>query len=157
MDIIIKKASIDDLEIVRDFTKKLISNSFDKYDPTININFADTDGGKNYLEKSINNDDRIVLLAESDGKIVGYILAMIEKVGDFRIIDNQCEIDFLWVEEEYRVQGIATKLLKSVDEWCIEKGIKRVIVSVDPKNAKAIELYKELAFSECDLHLGKNL
>jgi len=157
MNIIITKANTDDLPVIFDFTKKLNKDTNNKYDATVNVNFVESKGGTSYLEQAVAKDDRIVFLAKCDGKAIGYILAVIEKVGDFRILNAQCEIDFLWVETDYRGRGVGTRLIQEVEKWCKDNNIKRLLITVDPHNKNALSLYKKELFVECDLTLGKDL
>ncbi|CZG38655.1 trans-aconitate 2-methyltransferase [Legionella pneumophila] len=53
-------------------------------------------------------------------------------------------IDTLWVKEDYRRQGIATELLKRVEQDALEKGIvKQIICTISPQ---ARDLYQKLGF-----------
>lgn len=159
MKIIIEKAEISDLDEIKEVTKKLNSHLYYEYDKSININFATSDGGDRYLKRSVDGDSGgVVFVAKNENdKLIGFVLAVIEKVGDFRIINEQCELDFLWVDDEYRRQGIAKRFIEKVENWCIDKEIKTLLVTVDVLNKNALDLYKEKSFKERDLTLEKEL
>ncbi|MEC0092332.1 GNAT family N-acetyltransferase [Paenibacillus macquariensis] len=50
--------------------------------------------------------------------------------------------------KEYRGQGIGTALLRKLFEEMTELGIKRISLSVDPRNLAAVKLYQRVGFEE---------
>ncbi len=153
----IKKASIDDLEIIQELNNKLSKKESIDFDTTVNPLFATTEQGTSYFKRMIEDEDNIVLIAKDEGNPIGYIAAGIEKVGSFRIIPNLCEIDNMWIDEPYRSQGIGRKLIEEVTTWANSKGIKRMRVIASYDNIKAINFYKREGFSEYDLILEKDI
>jgi len=154
--IIIREATIEDLKVIQDFNNKLSAKENAEFDSTVNPEFATTEGGERYFKKSIESNDRIVLIAE-DNNPIGYLVGVIERVGDFRNILNMCEVDNMWVDENYRSQGVGRQLMDRVEIWAKEKGIKRMRVIASYKNEKGIKFYKREGFSEYDLILEKDL
>lgn len=83
----------------------------------------------------------------------GRVFAVIEKgkvigAAEFMVAFDRPEA-FLYgfsVMEEYRERGIGTNLLIHGENYFKEYGIKVVSLTVDPKNEKAITLYKNLDY-----------
>ncbi len=157
MNIVIEKATQADFDAVQKFTEKLNIDIADKYDHTVNKQFVYTDNGKKYIEKVLNNDDSVVFIAKTEGKAVGYILATIEKIGDFRTIHSKSEIDFLWVDEGYRGNGIGSMLMQSIQTWSKEKGVDQITLYVDHSNIDAVTLYKKEGFIISELLMIKHI
>jgi len=136
--------------------QKLNKDQYNKYDKSVNPDFALSKSGKKYIKKIINTHG-VVFLAEEKNIVIAFVLAAIEPIGEFRLINNYCEIDFMWVDEEFRNQGVGSLLIKSVENWCVKKGIKRMRIIVDFLNKKALKLYKNQGFKEYDIILERDL
>ena len=79
-----------------------------------------------------------ILIAEDDKKIVGFI--------DFMITFNSATITQIAVIKEYRNQGIATMLLKAMEDTFpkdVEDIVENVTLEVRKSNETAINLYKK--------------
>ena len=61
--------------------------------------------------------------------------------------EREIYLDSLYVVPEYRKQGVASSLIKSAIKKHIQIG-KPFGLLVDPKNTKALDLYKNLGFKE---------
>jgi len=155
--ITIRKAEISDLKVIQEFNNKLCAKEHADFDVTVNPEFARTESGERYFKSSIQNEDRLVLIAEDNNRPIGYIAGGIEKVSEFRTISDMCEIDNMWIDEEYRSQGIGKQLMNKFQNWTREKGIKRIRIIASYENRKGIEFYKREGFNEYDLILEKDL
>ena len=67
---------------------------------------------------------------------------------DFSIIYDRMEIDNLFVKEEYRGLGIATKLMSHVISIAIETRMINITLEVRISNEIARNLYKKFGFYE---------
>jgi len=56
------------------------------------------------------------------------------------------DIAFLWVDEKYRGEGYATKLLKAAEAEARERGCKRVFL--DTLSFQALDFYLKLGYTE---------
>lgn len=70
---------------------------------------------------------------------------------DFSIIYDRMEIDNLFVKEEYRGLGIATKLMSHVISIAIETRMINITLEVRISNEIARNLYKKFGFREVSL------
>ena len=62
-------------------------------------------------------------------------------------VDNKTiYLSYLVVNEEYRNQGIGTKMINHARQISKNEGYSYVILKVDNDNTKAERLYKELGF-----------
>ena len=116
---------------------KLVEDEKINYDKYINI------GKINGLYQTllINNNTH-AFVCEENNKIVGYIYCYVnnESIGI---------LDALYIEEEYRGLGIATKLIELAINWLKdEKLFKLIEISVMDKNELAKKLYKKLGFQK---------
>jgi GNAT superfamily N-acetyltransferase len=153
----IRKATVEDLQTVQGLNRKLGTKEHADFDPTVNPEFATTERGKRYFTNSIENNDRLVLIAEYDDMPIGYIAGGIEKVSEYRTIRSMAEVDNMWVDEECRGRGIGRQLLSEFEVWARGKGTNRMRVIASYKNEKAIKFYTREGFDEYDLILEKDL
>jgi ribosomal protein S18 acetylase RimI-like enzyme len=87
-----------------------------------------------------------VLLAELEGKLVGYALAVRIPKLDHRI--GFVFVDELYVLRAYRRRGVARELLDAVHGLARRDGYAGVRLLVRPSNAAARALYRRLDYTE---------
>lgn len=86
----------------------------------------------------------IFLVAEVDGKIIGFARVEGNKLSRFR---HKAEFG-ICILKEYWGYGIGTVLLENILMWADSAGIKKVSLTVVETNVKAIELYRKYDFVE---------
>ena len=64
----------------------------------------------------------------------------------FEEIYEKVDIDYIIVSNNYRRQGIASKLLEYLIDYCKEKSISNITLEVNENNIAAINLYKKYGF-----------
>ena len=142
MDIKIRKAINGEGKFADSFLTKLIRDE-KKYDPNINENVWIID----YYENIINKENHIILFAELDNKIIGYLYGyIIEEKGI--LIDKTSKIDALYVEEKYRGNKVGDTLIKKFKDWSKEKEVKTIEIDVWAQNESARRLYSNNNFKE---------
>ena len=78
-----------------------------------------------------------------DNKVIGYL--------DYSLIYDRMEIDNFNVLEDYRNQGIGTKLMAHLISIAIEYRVINITLEVRISNDVAINLYKKFGFREVAL------
>ena len=133
----IRKLTINDFEIVESVIAKLhkihVVNR-----PYFYIENEHPISKKEY-KAMLNNQDKINIAYIVDDKIAGVCLATIKDK-----IEKSIYIDDIFVLEEFRHQGIATKLYKKVKSIANNIGAKRIDLTVWQFNNTAINFYKSL-------------
>ena len=129
---IVKVNSIEDCKICDNFLTLLIQDER-KYDNTIDEKFV----VKDYFINMINNQN-ILLLYKKENKPIGYIFA--------KKIDDKYLIDGLYVDLNFRNNGIATKLIKEIIREIYLLGDYKIFINVLKKNKVAVSLYKNIGF-----------
>ncbi len=76
---------------------------------------------------------RKVLVAEQDGRIIGFIIAY-----KYR---DRAYIDSLAVDQEYRGKGIGGKLLEEMEKILVSEGVEKITLSVKKDNYSALGFY----------------
>ena len=136
----IRKAVSEDVKQLNNFLTLLIRDE-KQYDPNINENFTVT----NMYEKYINDNSRLLLVAEEDDKIVGYLYGILN-YADGANLNDVAKLDALYVEKEYRNRNIANSLINEFKKWALENKVYVLQVGVCSGNFKARNLYEKQGF-----------
>lgn len=148
----IRFARKDEIADLQDLNNEVFIDN-QKYDPDLVMNWAESGLGKKYFSNLLNNINACCLIAEMDGKKVGYIAAA-EKKMDY-LKTKYLEIENMGVIPSYRSKGIGSLLMQNCINWAKKKGFKKVYVSSYFENEKAVKFYKNNGFSEFEVGLEK--
>ena len=92
-------------------------------------------------KKYSNNQGNIISIVIREKKwIIGHISYRIEK--------NKYHIFHLFIKEEYRQIGLATRLLEKIEKRCFIKKVNYMTTKVLKKNKEAIGLYRKLGYKQ---------
>lgn len=141
MNYIIEKCSVNETKEVDILLNKLILDE-KQYDKNISNNVI----VKDFYETKINDDDNCLLVAKINNKIIGYLYGFI--LNSDIDIELKCQLDALYVEEEYRKLGVANSLISEFINWSKLKQVKFVELKVCNENINAINLYKKYGFKD---------
>ncbi len=92
--------------------------------------------------KILRDKKAILLVAEDKEKLIAYIYSTIFK----NIYSKGGYIEDIFVSKEVRKKGIAKTLINTFVKTVKQRGYKKIHLSVNIKNKKAIELYRKLGF-----------
>lgn len=154
MNIKIKKASSEDIELIQKLNHKIMVNN-EKYDPCIIINFDLTNIGKEFFKESLEDENGIFLIAYDGEKPIGYINGS-PKPYVYRK-KKFLEIENIGVIPEYKRKGIGSKLYNALLKEIKKRGFERIYLNCYSQNKEALNFYKQLGFEEIDISLEKNI
>lgn len=129
---IIEVSNLEDCKICDKFLTLLIQDER-KYDNTIDENFV----VKDYFINMINSQN-ILLLYKNEIINAGYIFA--------KKIENGYLIDGLYVDINFRGNGIAKKLINEAIKKIYLLGDYKIFINVVKENKTAVNLYKNMGF-----------
>lgn len=133
----IRELTINDFDIVESIIAKLHQLHIDNR-PDFYIENEHPISKKEY-KAMLKNQDKINIAYIVDDKIAGICLATIKDR-----IEKSIYIDDIYVLEEFRHQGIATRLYKQVENIAKDMGAKRIDLTVWQFNKTAMSFYKSL-------------
>lgn len=93
------------------------------------------------IDKPINSPYSINVVYRINDLIIGYL--------NYSIIYEKAEINNIFILEQYRNQGIGSKLIEYLLEKC--KICENITLEVRKDNEKALRLYKKYGFKEVAL------
>ncbi len=146
-DFSIRKATPTDLKEVQRLNYALFVKEYREYDQTLNTRFPFTKRSKQYfLRRTTKPLAGILIVAESNKKIVGYLCGGLQKRKPSRSRARYAELENMYVKKEFRSRGIGAALIKVFIRWCRGRRIKYVSVITSSKNQRAHKFYRKAGF-----------
>ena len=146
-----REDEIQDLQILND---EVFTDNH-KYDPDIFLGWAKSEKGRSYFAEVVSDQDSICLIAEDEGKKIGYIAAGPLHF-DYRR-SKYIEVQNMGVIPEYRSKGVGTMLLDECLKIAKSKGYQKAYVNSYIANTKAVDFYRKNGFLDIDICLDKVL
>jgi GNAT superfamily N-acetyltransferase len=113
---------------------------------------ATSGGGRIYVERMVSrigDADTLVLVAEIDGHVVGYVLgAIVDLVPDMFEREMCGFIADIFVEPDHRRHGIGRMLIDAVLDWFRSEGIRYYEWYVAAQNPTARAFWREMGGRE---------
>ncbi len=98
------------------------------------------------IKETLRQEHTALLGIWKDGAVIGYVIL-------YYVLDEG-EIARIAVEPSCRRQGAAGYLLLQLEELCMDKGIRRLMLEVRRSNSAAISFYKKHGFIEDGVRKG---
>ena len=108
----------------------MIINYFDKYFDYLNQNVKDFSVGYLCNENPFLKN-YVYLIGDNPVGLISYSL-----------IYDRIELEYIWVKDEFRTHGIASKLMDKM----LDENINNITLEVRTTNCSAINLYKKYGF-----------
>ncbi|HEX5167527.1 MAG TPA: GNAT family N-acetyltransferase [Cyclobacteriaceae bacterium] len=154
MKVLIRKAGVDDVEVIQKFGTKTFWESFGKFNTHENMNF--------YIEKSFSYEQIMRELVELetefhlayvDQRIAGYTKIHFNKSVDRLKSDKALEIERIYVDREFHGKNLGKVLLDKCFEIAEAKGMNVVWLGVWEHNPRAIAFYQKWGFEKFGEHV----
>jgi len=99
-----------------------------------------------YLVSTLADPDSHVMVAESEGRVVGYVYADIEGTS-WKDLRGPCGyVHDLYVDEGARRQGAGRTLMRAAIEWIRSRGRTQIVLFTKTRNEDAQRLFAALGF-----------
>lgn len=103
-------------------------------------------GYASFLVSQLRDKESIVLVAEQDDRVAGYVFAAIEPLSWKDLRDECGFIHDLLVSDEARRMGVGESLLNAAIEWLREQNMPRVVLGTAAQNENARRLFERRGF-----------
>jgi ribosomal protein S18 acetylase RimI-like enzyme len=151
----IRKATLADLPKLQQLSAALIRSDA-QYDRDLIEQWSLGVDGKKYLTKRIQGRKGVCLVAEIEGKIVGYATGGLLSIQKWRPV-KRSELDNLYIDDACRSRGIGAKLVEAFIKWSKEKKMDRVMLYAEAQNDRGISFYKRNGLNPLHLVLEKTI
>lgn len=141
-DILIREATPNDLPVLLQFEQGVITAER-PFDHRLRDQFNYYD-----LKPFIEDEDKLLLVAEKDGKLVGSGHAKIKTADPFYTYNKFVFLGFMYVVPELRGQGINQRIIAEFKKWALQRGIRELQLQVYDENISAIKAYEKVGFKK---------
>ncbi len=114
-------------------------------------------GYARFLGSQLGDPETVVLVAEREGVVVGYVYAGLEPQSWKELRDACGFVHDVAVDEAARRDGAATALLAAAEDWLRQHGAPRVVLWTADRNAAAQRLFERAGFRRTMLEMTKEL
>ncbi|MEA2037586.1 MAG: GNAT family N-acetyltransferase [Nanoarchaeota archaeon] len=101
-----------------------------------------------FFTKNIRGKDSLVLVAEEDKKLVGYLMGFVRNIPPVYIEDKMAYISDGFVIKEYRNKSIMKKMIEESKSFFRNKKMKHIYLMADTTNKKGLISWKRIGFKE---------
>jgi ribosomal protein S18 acetylase RimI-like enzyme len=115
------------------------------------------DGYAWFLGSQLKNDDALVLVAERDGGIVGYLYAGVEPRNWKELREEAGFVHDILVDDAARGRGAGEALMTAAFDWLRERAVPRVVLWTAAGNTRARQLFERLGFRATMTEMTKEL
>lgn len=152
-EIMIRKARLEDLEILRGFEQGVINaeRPFDSTLKTEPTHYYDLNGMMDASHIQL-------VVAESGGEIIGSGYARIENAKPYLKHRQHAYLGFMYVKLGHRGKGVNQKIIEALKQWTLSQNIKEMRLDVYQENAPAIKAYEKAGFAKhlINMRMGLN-
>ena len=104
------------------------------------------DGYGRFLVSQITNPNSLVMVAEHDATVVGYVFADVEPTNWMELRGPCGVVQDVYVDESARRLGAGRQLMSAAIAWIRSKGRSQVVLLTKSKNEHAQHLFASLGF-----------
>ena len=125
----------------------------------LNIEFNGEDEAtiENIKKSLLNNKQEIVIVAEEDEILVGFVCIQLKK--SFCYDDYMPEVTEVYVKPAYRKRGIANEMISFAEEYCRKNyPLHKFELLTGKKNISAQSVYSRLGYlDDNEVHMSKQV
>jgi ribosomal protein S18 acetylase RimI-like enzyme len=114
-------------------------------------------GYGSYLRTQLDEPSVVILVAEQDGKVVGYTYSAVEGNDYMALRGPAGELYDIVVDPGYRKQGVGRMLLDATLDALKARGAPRVVLSTAEQNAAAQRLFDRAGFRRTMIEMTREL
>jgi GNAT superfamily N-acetyltransferase len=114
-------------------------------------------GYASFLRSQLEDDDTVVLVAERDGRIVGYVYAGLEPMSWKELRAPAGFIHDVMVEDDEQSAGAGSALIDAAIAWLRNRGAPRVMLWTAERNDGAQRLFLRLGFRRTMIEMTREL
>lgn len=122
------------IQMVKTVNARMLKEGIEPYTDLEN-GFEEHDLDKFYLD-----DDNLIFVAESSGKVIGFLSVNNHREHGYLYLDDFC------VSEECRGKGVGSELMKMAAAFAEKQQVDQILTHVESANKESIAFYKNRGF-----------
>ena len=145
---IIRKAKLKDVEVVAAFAVKLFKAhaAWDRFfTPSKDVDKV----CREFIKRCVYSRNRYLLVAEEDGKVIGYALGEVVGRPPSSKIRKIGFISDVYVEESFRRGGVGKQFVFEFYKWFKSKKLQYIEMTVHVKNTVGKKAWAKYGFETC--------
>jgi ribosomal protein S18 acetylase RimI-like enzyme len=152
--IIIRKATISDLEIIQQISKQTFTETFAAVNTPENMeNYVRENFNSVQVASEINNRESAFYLASLENEIIGYMKLNFGDAQTEKQKENNLEIHRIYVLQAFHGKKMGQLLLDEAIKIAQQTGIEYIWLGVWEENQRALQFYSKNGFVEFDKHI----
>jgi len=156
--IVIRRATKADLPALGRLGALLLRTHFEFDSRRFMAPGSDSDRGYAwFLGTQLQDDEVVVLVAEEQGAVVGYVYAGLEPQSWKELREACGFIHDVVVDERGRRHGVATALLDAAIAWLRDRGAPRAMLWTAQRNEAAQRLFDRMGFRRTMIEMTREL
>lgn len=112
---------------------------------------------KSYLGRKIKDPDFLILVAEEDGKLLGYVLAWVKRRPPLYKKSRLGYLSNIYVQESHRRSGLGSVLYACLEDWFRKKRVDFIQARVHVSNRTALSTFRKWGLKDLVLTLSKEV
>jgi len=156
MNLQIRDAEFEDIEIIQDLSQKLSIKEEEEFDRKIDPEWNKRPEAGDYFQSRITGDQGYAIIAEHEENVIGYLVGGINEAEEFRDTETIAEAETMYIEPDYRGKGLGSKMFENFLEWGKKQEAERARVEASAGNTGAIEFYRHHEFEDYSLTLERD-
>lgn len=114
-------------------------------------------GYQRFFASQLGNQSVLLLVAEVDGAVAGYLYGSVEGRDWAMLLDDHGAVHDVFVAESARRRGVARALMDEATTRFARRGLKRVVLYASSANAEGQALFQRLGFRPTMVELTLDL
>ena len=155
---VVRPAKAPDIESLGRLAELLVRTHYD-FDPKrfIAPGPGTAQGYGSYLARQLAEPNVVVLVAESNGRVIGYSYAGVEGL-DYMSLRGPAGVLYdIVVDPAYRGRGVGRTLLEATLRELAARGAPRAVLSTAERNAPAQRLFERAGFRRTMIEMTREL
>jgi ribosomal protein S18 acetylase RimI-like enzyme len=155
---IVRRATPADLPTIGHLGALLVKEHYD-FDPRrfLPATPGTPAGYASFIGTQLADPNKAVLVAETDGEVIGYAYAAVEGYDYMALRGPAGVLQDVIVDPEHRGRGVGRLLLDATLEFFRSRGVPRVVLSTAAQNEAAQRLFASMGFRRTMIEMTREL
>jgi GNAT superfamily N-acetyltransferase len=148
MPVTVRRAAEEDFEALEDLRRDFLEHHRQFHLESTNITDNPEEVFRSEIRENIEDKNKLALVAEEDGEVVGFLFASIESNLEIFKREYVGEIDKLLVRDDSRGRGIGEGMEEEAEKWFRRRDVDLVKTRIINGNSSAEKFWESKGFED---------